>query len=190
MADPATNTAYPAALEVFPEILSGARMIDPDVRHDRMHDKAHATLNAIQALLGTVDEDSPQPILERIASLSRGGVLIQCGSKSIDADPLGAGVDVSGLAPCDYRLTGWQMWCYPAGSMTVDIRVGGFAAAPPSAADSICGEQPPSVVGAELASGEVGGWAVDVPRGSAITAVVAAASSVRWFALLLLGDKT
>ena len=58
MADPATNTMYPATIEVLPEIDPNTKENDPGQEHDVMHDKAHATLNALQAFVGTIADTS------------------------------------------------------------------------------------------------------------------------------------
>lgn len=69
MADPATNTAYPASVEELPEISSNTKENDPGQEHDVMHDKAHATLNALQVLLGTTVDTEPSSVLGRLLAL-------------------------------------------------------------------------------------------------------------------------
>lgn len=75
MADPATNTAYPASIEELPEISANTKENDPGQEHDVMHDKVHATLNALQALLGTTDDTDPESVIGRVVTLesSSGG---------------------------------------------------------------------------------------------------------------------
>lgn len=75
MADPATNTAYPASIEALPEISANTKENDPGQEHDVMHDKVHATLNALQALLGTTDDTDPASVIGRLVTLesSSGG---------------------------------------------------------------------------------------------------------------------
>lgn len=69
MADPATNTTYPAAIEVLPEIDPNTKENDPGQEHDVMHDKTHATLNALQALIGTTEDTDPESVLGRLGTL-------------------------------------------------------------------------------------------------------------------------
>lgn len=69
MADPATNTVYPGAIEAFPEIDPNTKENDPGQEHDVMHDRANATLNALQALVGTTDGTDPNSVLGRLGAL-------------------------------------------------------------------------------------------------------------------------
>lgn len=191
MADPATNTAYPADLEVLPAIGSGTLEDDPGCEHDKVHDRAHATLNAIQQLLGTTADPDPESLIARVSALALGGILVQCGSKGAEAEAIPAGTEISGIAPCGYRLTGWRMWCYPAASIVVDVRRDAFSSVPPSADDSITRSTAPATANAisataTLAAGE---WDDQVARGEALTAAVTANDGAKWFALLLMGTR-
>ena len=70
MADPATNTSYPASIEVLPEIDPNTKENDPGQEHDVMHDKANATLNALQAFVGTTaDTSAAETIVGRVLAL-------------------------------------------------------------------------------------------------------------------------
>lgn len=70
MADPASNTTYPATIEVLPEIEPNTKENDPGQEHDVMHDKANATLNALQAFVGTTADTSAAPsIVGRVLAL-------------------------------------------------------------------------------------------------------------------------
>lgn len=73
MPDPATSTLYPAELDLRPAIQSNDRQDHPDLAHDRQHDAANALLNAIQSLLGTLDDTSAAPsVLGRLLALEAG----------------------------------------------------------------------------------------------------------------------
>lgn len=193
MADPATNTAYPEAIETFPEISSGRRMIEADVRHDVMHDKLHATVNALQALVGVTDAEAqdPESLLPLVAQLRLGGVLVQCGSKHADAEELAVGTEISGIVPSNYSLTAWKLWVYPASTLTIDVRKKAFAGVPPTADDTITGITPPEVddeISAE-ATIDPEDWSVDLVVGDAVTAVVTSNAGAKWFALQLFAIK-
>lgn len=69
MADPATNTAYPGAIEALPAIGPNTKENDPGQEHDVMHDRAHATLNALQVLVGTTEDAAPGSVLGRLVQL-------------------------------------------------------------------------------------------------------------------------
>ena len=74
MADPATNTSYPASVEVLPEIEPNTKENDPGQEHDVMHDKANATLNALQAFVGTTaDTSADDTIIGRVMALEEAG---------------------------------------------------------------------------------------------------------------------
>lgn len=81
MVDPATNTSYPAEFDPLPEIKANDKQNDPGIEHDSVHDKAHAVLNALQALVGlTTDDPGGASILSRLltveAALSDGYINI------------------------------------------------------------------------------------------------------------------
>lgn len=70
----ATNTTYPVSKQEFPSISAGAREDDPGIEHDVMHDRLHATVNAIQEVLGVVGEDEPEgTVLDRLAAVEAVG---------------------------------------------------------------------------------------------------------------------
>lgn len=74
MADPATNTSYPGAIDLLPEIGANDKQNDPGIEHDVMHDKLHALVNALQALLGTSgDTAEDATVLGRLLALEAGG---------------------------------------------------------------------------------------------------------------------
>lgn len=192
MADPATNTAYPVAIEVLPEISSGRRMIEPEVRHDVMHDKVHATLNALQALVGTTDVEDPVPLLLQLQKALAGGILVQCGSKDPAAPVLPVGTQVSGIAPSGYVITGWKLWCYPQATLHLDIWRRAFSTLPPTDSHSITGASAPVVANAISAQGDgaaIGDWVPVIDAGDGLTAVVTTNNDATWFALLLEGYK-
>lgn len=89
MADPATNTSYPASLDLLPEIGANDKQNDPGIEHDVVHDKAHALLNALQVLVGlSSDSSASGSVLGRLAALEGGGVLeVISAPGAITADP-------------------------------------------------------------------------------------------------------
>lgn len=67
MADPATDTTYPAAIDALPAIGPLDRQNTPGIEHDEMHNRANAVLNALQALVGTeADSASAATIMGRL----------------------------------------------------------------------------------------------------------------------------
>lgn len=73
MADPATHTTYPDALDLLPAIGPNTHEDDPDVEHDRVHDRANALLNALQGLIGTTHNPVVGSVIERLLALEAGG---------------------------------------------------------------------------------------------------------------------
>lgn len=73
MADAATNTLYPADIESLPEIGPNTKENDVGQEHDVMHDRANATLNALQVLVGTTSDTAPESVLGRLGALEDGG---------------------------------------------------------------------------------------------------------------------
>lgn len=73
MADPATDTPYPASLDLLPHVPPNAHENDPGLEHDVMHARANAVLNALMALVGTVEDTEALSVLGRIAELEEGG---------------------------------------------------------------------------------------------------------------------
>lgn len=69
MADHASSTSYPAALDLLPEIKPNDRQNDPGLEHDVIHDKANSVLNALMALIGTTEDTLPETLLGRLAAV-------------------------------------------------------------------------------------------------------------------------
>jgi hypothetical protein len=69
MADPASNTTYPGEIDLLPEIAPNTKENDVGQEHDVMHDKAHALLNALQAMLGTLEDPDVGTVLARLAAI-------------------------------------------------------------------------------------------------------------------------
>jgi len=70
MADPATNTTFPAAYDPLPEINPNDKQNEVGIEHDVVHDRAHAVLNALQLLVGFGDEPDAASILGQLAELA------------------------------------------------------------------------------------------------------------------------
>ena len=117
------------------------------------------------------------------ATGSTRGIHITGGSMS--GPTIAVGSEVGALSPSDYTLTGnWLMWCYPSGSVQVDVRRSAFGALPPDAGDSICGGSFPEISAGTSATGTFTGWSTSISQGDAMTVVVNS-STVSWFVLLL-----
>lgn len=69
MADPATNTTYPAQLDPLPQVNANDRQNDPGLEHDVVHDRANAVLNALMALIGTTEDTHPATLLGRLGAV-------------------------------------------------------------------------------------------------------------------------
>lgn len=69
MADPATNTSYPASIDVLPEIGPNDKQNDAGLEHDVVHDKVNAILNQLQTLVGLTSDDATDlTVLGRLLS--------------------------------------------------------------------------------------------------------------------------
>ena len=76
MAEVATTTTYPHALDLLPEILPpdddgpGTLEDDPSCEHDVVHDRSHAILNVLQGIVGVLEAgEDPAPGLQRLRAL-------------------------------------------------------------------------------------------------------------------------
>ena len=58
MPGPATGSAYPGALDALPEILANDREDALGLEHDVVHTLANAAINALQAEIGTTDDEA------------------------------------------------------------------------------------------------------------------------------------
>lgn len=121
---------------------------------------------------------------------AEGGVLIEFGTPSDDSPVLPVGTKAQAIASASYELTGeWELWCYPSGSVQVDVWVDDFASLPPTDADSICPGDEPAVAASISATGSFTG-PVTVNRTDGVTANIDSNSGVKWVSLLLKGTKT
>lgn len=114
-----------------------------------------------------------------------GGITISCGDKT-GAD-LTAPFQISGIANADYDLTGdWYLWCYPSGSIELDVWVDDFANAPPDVTDTIVGGAYPAVVAGISNTGDYTSWTdTTIARGQAVTVNIRSVSGVKWFSLMM-----
>ena len=91
---------------------------------------------------------------------------------------------IGAISPSNYVLTGnWLLWCYPSGSIELDVRKAAFGSTP-GPGDSICGGNFPEVAAGTSASGDFTGWTTSISQGEALTVSVTS-STVSWFVLLL-----
>lgn len=73
MAD-ADSTTYPLSYDPLPSVQPLDRQNAPGLEHDELHTRANAILNALQQLIGLVDEETPPAtLLERLALLEDSG---------------------------------------------------------------------------------------------------------------------
>lgn len=56
MAEPATDTTYPGAIDPLPHVPANASQNEPGLEHDVVHTRANAVLNALMAIVGTTDD--------------------------------------------------------------------------------------------------------------------------------------
>lgn len=73
MADPATNTAYPAEVDLLPTIGPNDKQNEPGLEHDVQHDRANAILNALMVLIGTTEDTAAESMLGRVLALEQNG---------------------------------------------------------------------------------------------------------------------
>lgn len=121
---------------------------------------------------------------------AEGGILVQFGAPADDSPVLPVGTKAQAIAAAGYELTGeWELWCYPSGSVQVDVWVDDFASLPPTDADSICPGDEPAVSASISATGSFTG-PVTVNRTDGVTANIDSNTGVKWVSLLLKGTKT
>jgi hypothetical protein len=119
---------------------------------------------------------------------SVGGITVSGGSPT--GPFLTVGTTFSAILPTGYDLTGeWFLWCYPSGSIELDIWVDDFVNIPPVSGDSIVGGNYPAVSTALAASGNFTGWSdINLAESQAITFEIRS-STVRWFTFTMQGIK-
>lgn len=117
-----------------------------------------------------------------------GGITVTGGSPT--GVFLTAGMTFSAVLPTGYDLTGdWYLWCYPSGSIELDIWVDDFVNVPPVVGDSIVGGNYPAVVAGISATGDYTGWSdVNLTTAQSITFEIRS-STVRWFTLTMQAVK-
>lgn len=108
MADPATNTNYPAVIDLLPEIGANTRENEPGLEHDVQHDRANAVLNAIQQLLGTLEAPEAGTVMARLLELEdAGGGSGPVSRNQVQAVATSSGAAVIDVSSSDYfRIAG------------------------------------------------------------------------------------
>lgn len=121
-----------------------------------------------------------------VAAASDGGISASYGTPGGAA--LTTAESITGLATSGYNLTGWQIQCSPAGSITVDFRIASLGN--PTASLIGTGNAPTINDGTSNAA-TIEGWnSVNVPRGSVIEFIITAVTAVEWYNVALLGNRT
>jgi hypothetical protein len=92
--------------------------------------------------------------------------------------------------PADYTLTGWQIACYPAATVSVDVRYAEFPTLPTSG-DSITNSHPLTITADTSATGDTTGWgATAVTRGNWLAVALTANDDAVSLQVLIEGDKS
>lgn len=117
------------------------------------------------------------------------GILVTCGDKTGSVIP--AAFQVSGISTADYTLTGnWYFWCYPSGSIEIDVWLDDFVNVPPVVGDSIVGGAYPDIIAGISNSGDYTSWTeTTILRGQAMTINVRTVSAVTWFSIMFEATK-
>lgn len=117
-----------------------------------------------------------------------GGIGVSIGTYSTNALVIPVLSEATSIADGSYSLTGeWFMWCYPSGSIEIDVWKDVFGTIP-TVADSICGGSEPAIVGGTFATGSFTG-PVSVDRTDTLIAHINSNADVKWVKLLLVGDR-
>ena len=107
----------------------------------------------------------------------------------------GAGVIQEGAfadvrVPYGFTISKASLLVDPAGSITIDVLNTPFASAPPTAGDSICSGNPPSISsGQTWEDGVLSGWDTAIDTGSVFRFIVLSASGVRKANILIEGVR-
>ncbi|MDC7806430.1 hypothetical protein PQS31_06275 [Luteimonas sp BLCC-B24] len=102
MADPASDTTYPGSVDLLPTIAANDPMNASGLEHDVMHERAHAILNILQALVGTTaDVAGGDSLLGRILALeaTAGG---SSARNAVTSVSIAAGVATVDVSASDY----------------------------------------------------------------------------------------
>jgi hypothetical protein len=115
---------------------------------------------------------------------SSAGILVTAGDKSGSVLPVG--FEVSGISTATYALTGnWYFWCYPSGSIEIDVWLDTFANVPPVVGDSIVGAAYPAISAGISDSGDYTSWTdTSIARGDALTISIRSVTDVTWFSIM------
>jgi hypothetical protein len=119
-----------------------------------------------------------------------GGIGISIGTYNAAASDLSAGAEFSSVADSGYELTGeWFAWCYPSGSIELDLWADAFSSIP-TVADSVTGGSPPAISSNTFATGTFPGGPISIDQADTLIAHVNSASGVKWAKFLFVGNRT
>lgn len=95
------------------------------------------------------------------------------------------------FVPFGFTVRSWTLVSDALGTISIDVQAASFSAYPPAAASSICGGNPPKLLGDNKATDSaLTGWTPGVPSGSVIRFVVTASGGINRATLTLTGERT
>jgi hypothetical protein len=95
------------------------------------------------------------------------------------------------FVPFGFTVRSWTLVGDALGTISIDVQPASFSAYPPTAASSICGGNPPKLLGDNKATDSaLTGWTPSVPSGSVIRFVVTASGGINRATLTLNGERT
>lgn len=119
-----------------------------------------------------------------LRALANRGLCVQIGTAGGGA--ITPGVKLYIAVHAAFRISGWSLTADQVGDISIDIYKDVWANAPPDAADSIIGAEPPSLVAQQFARDlELTTWTVDVDAGDVLAIVVDSAATLECVVLTL-----
>lgn len=115
-------------------------------------------------------------VRDNLNSLAQRGLAVKIGTGD---GVIATGVQLYIPIPFSCTIRGWSLAADQVGDLALDVYVDAWEAAPPDAADSIVGSEPPSLVAQQFSRDlELTSWDVDVDAGDVIAIVVDSAATV------------
>lgn len=176
------TTAFPVALDEFPEIGANTPENAAGMEHDLVHQDVHAALLALQEKVGIDDSADAGSMDARALTVPIG----------FGVGPAPSGI-TTGLKrivrlPVAYRFTGWSLAGDAVGSAVIELWAS--VAYPPTVSDKITGSAPPTLASTSSAAGGVAGWTADtLPAARWLAFVVASVSGLQRLDLTLTARK-
>lgn len=120
-----------------------------------------------------------------------GAIAIQFGPEPGTTAPIISTQIKTFQSPADYNLTDWQVFVFPAATISMDVRVVAFGATLPVSGDSITAGHPITTTATQTNTGNTSLWgSTAIARGDWISIVITANDLAKFISLELQGTKT